>query len=477
MLGLSFTPTFNSLEVSRVATSQTKRVTTTRAYNGHRHADPIMLAYAGHMVTHQIRCGEPAVEREQEVIRVTLISQPKVDCNEDSDDSSDDHATSSKAEARHGSDEQQVFLTSIEPRSGFHFLSGSQAFSVVVSFDSEQHRLIDKSTPGDVQVGDVVKLEAGLLGLVSGAPCGQVVPVEIIADGEATSKNVKVAHCVIKARKALIVFNTRTLPALQGFPSHITKALLLPRDHLGIWLLGLSGNYAFAASLGKDFVSQLLQHGIFVLPGNDQLFACPFPVTPFVFKLQDLQQKRSNGSKWLSCKMLRRYSKEFELSCNHDFKAHLRCCGQYHAAKGGTWINDRLISLLHEIHTDSNIPIRMYAFELWDKQTGKLAAASFGLAIGAFFHDFSMCCLIKDRRSAGSILSKAIGALLTECGVQLWYWGCKIPYMSEYEKHGAEEIPRLEYYTMLRSAMLQELVMDPCTAISSGKAAIAAKRT
>merc|ERR1711988_2075845 len=100
------------------------------------------------------------------------------------------------------------------------------------------------------------------------------------------------------------------------------------------------------------------------------------------------------------------------------------------------------------------------------------AAASFGLSIGAFFHDFSMCCLIKDKRSAGAILSKAIGALLTDCGVSIWYWGCKIGYMADYEKHGAVEIPRREYYESIRVAMQQDMKLDPCTAISTGKCAI-----
>lgn len=451
MLGLSFTPTFNSLEVSRITTTQTKRVSTSSTYDARQYSDPVMKVYDGRMVTHQIRSEHLAAESEQEIIRVKLISRGVV-----------------------GSDDIEVLLTSSEPTSGFHFIGGAREFSVIVSFESQQSSLKDTTLPGDVQVGDVVQSE-GFVGQISGNPCGEVVPIEMITDGDAESKYVKVEHLVIKARKALVAFNTSTLPVLARIPAHVAKSLLLPRDQLGNWLIGLNGNYAYAASLGKDFVTQLLQHGLFVLPGDQQLFSCPFPIKPFVFKLQDLRQKRPHGNTWLSCKMLRRYGKEFELSCNNDFKEHLRRCGQYHAAKGGTWISDRLISLLHEIHMDTDNPIRVYAFELWDKQTGKLAAASFGLAIGAFFHDFSMCCLMKDRRSAGAILTKAIGALLTECGVLLWYWGCKVPYMTEYMKHGAEEISRLEYYTFLRRSMEQEMVSDPCGAISAGKSAISMK--
>merc|ERR1712039_818134 len=133
--------------------------------------------------------------------------------------------------------------------------------------------------------------------------------------------------------------------------------------------------------------------------------------------------------------MLKRYGKEFELSCNTDFRAHLRLCGQYHEERGGTWISEGLIDLLVQIHCHPGNDIQMYAFELWEKSTGQLVALSFGFGLGSFFHDFSMCCLVQDRRTCGAVLTKAIGAVLTECGFLDWYWGCKMPYMAEYEAH------------------------------------------
>ncbi|CAK0875027.1 unnamed protein product, partial [Prorocentrum cordatum] len=230
-------------------------------------------------------------------------------------------------------------------------------------------------------------------------------------------------------RGAVLAFNTRTLPN-PGVPDGVLRSLLLPRDTLGPWLLGLEGDYAYAASLDQSFVVRLLEHGLFVLPGDSQIFACPFPVKPYVFLL-DEGAARGTRSTWRSCKMLRRYGKEFELSCNRDFQGHLALCGRYHEERGGTWISDELIEVLARIHEDPGNGIRMFCFELWDKRTRELAAASFGLSIGTFFHDFSTCCLVRDRRSAGSILAKAVGALLEDCGVALWYWGCKIGYMAE----------------------------------------------
>eukprot|EP00747_Dinoflagellata_sp_TGD_P058692 gnl/TRDRNA2_/TRDRNA2_151235_c0_seq2.p1 gnl/TRDRNA2_/TRDRNA2_151235_c0~~gnl/TRDRNA2_/TRDRNA2_151235_c0_seq2.p1 ORF type:complete len:191 (-),score=17.80 gnl/TRDRNA2_/TRDRNA2_151235_c0_seq2:33-605(-) len=181
------------------------------------------------------------------------------------------------------------------------------------------------------------------------------------------------------------------------------------------------------------------------------------------------------GAHWRSSKMLRRHGKDFEMSCNTNFIGHLRRCAAYHEARGGTWISERLIKLLAHIHRDPTNRIRMYSFELWDKTSGELAAASFGFALGAFFHDFSMCCLVKDRRATGAVLSKTIGAVLTDVGVLDWYWGCKCAYMAEYEAHGAKEISRSLYYRRIRHASAQELKCDPGDAIAQGNAPIAGR--
>jgi len=371
----------------------------------------------------------------------------------------------------YGSDGVSEFtLNSPQPHGGFHFLQAGCCYSIIVNSAAASHVTREGDLTRDVQIGDIVKVDKGCLGRVSGQPSGGKIPVEVTMNDRATSRWVAQPCKRVCQGGAVFVFNTQTLPDLRnaGLPERISRCVVMPWDELGHWLLGLPGNYAYTASLDKRFVVALLEHGLFVLPGDDQLFACPFPVTPFIFRLQEAP----DGGTWCRCKMLRRYGQQFELSCNSNFEEHLKRCGAYHTACGGTWISERLISLLAEIGLDQANAVRVYAFELWDKMTGELAAASFGLAIGAFFHDFSMCCLVRDRRSAGSILSKAVGALLTDCGVLMWYWGCKVPYMAEYERHGAKEVPREEYYNGLREALGQKLRLDPCEAISSGKALI-----
>mmetsp|Transcript_37257 Transcript_37257/g.107610 ORF Transcript_37257/g.107610 Transcript_37257/m.107610 type:complete len:301 (+) Transcript_37257:1-903(+) len=280
---------------------------------------------------------------------------------------------------------------------------------------------------------------------------------------------------------ALVVFNFHTLPAPDGLPPRLSRDFLLPwHAPFGEWLLGVRGNYAYAASVESVFFAELLRHGFFILPTEGtQIFSCPFPRKPYVFKLQEpivrpgREQELAPGTTWRRCKMLRRYGGQFQISCNSSLRAHLQLCNDYHEARSGSWMSAQFIDAIMKIHEDSGNGIKVYGFELWEKSTGRLAAASFGLAIGTFFHDFSMCSLIKDRRSAGAILSKAIGALLTECGIQDWYWGCKSKYMADYEAHGAREISRGEYYARLRSAVRQSLPIDPEEALREGRAPIA----
>ena len=72
---------------------------------------------------------------------------------------------------------------------------------------------------------------------------------------------------------------------------------------------------------------------------------------------------------------------------------------------------------------------------------------AFGFTIGGVYQDYTMCTLMRDKRSCGSILTKVVGYILQEIGISIWYWGYKCEYMEEYCKHyGAKEIDRIEFY-------------------------------
>lgn len=374
---------------------------------------------------------------------------------------------------------------------GFHRLHAGRQYAIVVRLQRPVAAPLSADLPPP---GSVLCVGGRAFARVVGAPrqhrrfpllgpVEETIPVEVVDHERVVVAEVALSKASLvasggEAGETVVVINLRTL-ASPGLPPRVARNLLLPSHTLGPWLLGMGGNYAYAANLGKDFFAELLRHGLFVLPADSQIFSCPFPVEPFVFKLQESVSRRGRanplepGASWRRCKMLRRYGKEFELSCNADLAAHMRRCHEYHEAKGGSWMSPRFVDAMMEVHRDEGNGVKVYSFELWDRRTGELSAASFGLAIGSFFHDFSMCCLAQDRRSSGAILSKAIGALLADCGVSDWYWGCRAEYMKEYDAHGAQEISRAEYYARLRRAISEPLHMDPEDAVRQGLALIA----
>lgn len=377
----------------------------------------------------------------------------------------------------------QANLSSSEPVTGFHFLDCCSSCAILLSDDTGENDQC-QCAADQVRNGDFVYVTpkknvfsssslASDLGQVTSVD-GKSVTVEFLFQDGARSETVSQSRLQRVEHEGVLAFNTCTLAT--RLPSRVSRNLLFPGDVLGSWLLNLPGNYAYASSLDQNFVVRMFMHGLFVLPGDDTMFACPLPVTPYVFFLQEPTAKNIlPASSMRRSKMLRRYRNDFELSCNVDFPGHLSRCGAFHQTRGGTWISNPLVNLLVEIHRDPSNNIKMYAFELWDKKTGELVAVSFSLSIGSFVHDFSMSCLVRDRRAGGAVLSKAIGSLLSDCGAQLWYWGCKVPYMAEYEAHGAREIPRSDYYRRVQEAAAQPLRLDPAEAIRTGKAEIACR--
>lgn len=95
-----------------------------------------------------------------------------------------------------------------------------------------------------------------------------------------------------------------------------------PLDDVFEGFEGLSSDYVYG--LDRDWLGSLgplnhaLEHGLFLLHGNAQIFAMPFPREPFVFDLTPGGAKR-----WAAGKKTKRFAKEFQVSCNLDFRAHL----------------------------------------------------------------------------------------------------------------------------------------------------------
>ncbi|CAE8705355.1 unnamed protein product, partial [Polarella glacialis] len=130
-----------------------------------------------------------------------------------------------------------------------------------------------------------------------------------------------------------------------------------------------------------------------------------------------------------------------------DFAGALEKCRKYHVETNqSTWITPALITLLERFRTDPDAGVGVCCFELWEGH--ELAAATFSFLRGRVFHDFTMCTLLRDHRSAGHVLTKAVGHLIGVAGYTCWYWGFKNPYMAEYDSYGTYHLERPEFQAL-----------------------------
>ena len=128
---------------------------------------------------------------------------------------------------------------------------------------------------------------------------------------------------------------------------------------------------------------------------------------------------------------------------------------EFGGKEDGTWINNPFIDLVDECHrseSDDDI-LKFMTFELWERETKEIVAASFGYLIGSILCDFTFMTLKRDHRSCGSILTKVIGDVLESTGYDLWYCGFRLEYMTEYDKYGGKEISRREFDSVFESSI------------------------
>merc|ERR1712113_542864 len=188
---------------------------------------------------------------------------------------------------------------------------------------------------------------------------------------------------------------------------------------------------------------------------NEQVMLCPNPIQRQVI---DLRLRKN----WQKNKKLKKYKNDFYLSINYKFKYHFKMCQKYHTEKDeekaqnhGTWITDDLIDLLCEIHkgNENNFNfLQFLCFELWEKETNEIVAASFGYLTGSVLNDYTFMTLKRDHRSCGSILTKVIGDILSKCLYDLWNWGFRLDYMAEYDKYGGTQMNRTEFAKIMQNS-------------------------
>mmetsp|Transcript_53951 Transcript_53951/g.101173 ORF Transcript_53951/g.101173 Transcript_53951/m.101173 type:complete len:403 (+) Transcript_53951:35-1243(+) len=255
----------------------------------------------------------------------------------------------------------------------------------------------------------------------------------------------------------LVQQTLRTEAAGRGVPpwfaSHIPREMwrtyVGPEHVLGEWLGHCPEDMVWCYMPDDRFLRLLWRNACFTLPApHSPITQCPNPISRYCLDLTKAQP-------WLRSKKVRRFKADFRLTVNADYQKSFKLCEATHTeARRGTWITPGLIQSLDKCRQEDS-HVKVYSIELWEKSTGRLAAVIMALSVGDIFHDYTTATMIRDSRSAGAILTKVVGHLLTEAGYTLWYWGFKNPYMAEYDGGygGLEMNNGKEFWPRWRRAM------------------------
>eukprot|EP00933_Yihiella_yeosuensis_P071090 TRINITY_DN7928_c1_g1_i1.p1 TRINITY_DN7928_c1_g1~~TRINITY_DN7928_c1_g1_i1.p1 ORF type:complete len:385 (-),score=39.22 TRINITY_DN7928_c1_g1_i1:170-1324(-) len=217
-----------------------------------------------------------------------------------------------------------------------------------------------------------------------------------------------------------------------------------PEHELGPWVSGAPGDWMWTVEqqCSYEMISGIWRSGMFAL-FQQGLVLCPNPEKRFCLRVGPEEKC------WSSSKKLRRHAREFRLAMNTDFAGILERCRAYHVKEHkSTWITSNLIRLLDRFRQDADSGVDVCCFELWDKEKDELAAATFSFLRGKVFHDFTMCTLVRDHRSAGHVLTKALGHLAGMAGYTCWYWGFKTAYMEDYDSYGSHYLGRDDFQNL-----------------------------
>eukprot|EP00916_Digyalum_oweni_P004871 GHVL01008757.1.p1 GENE.GHVL01008757.1~~GHVL01008757.1.p1 ORF type:complete len:375 (+),score=45.39 GHVL01008757.1:23-1147(+) len=248
----------------------------------------------------------------------------------------------------------------------------------------------------------------------------------------------------------------------QFFEDSPERFYISSRHRMGKWIAQNKSNFLWAQCRNFEFICNVLRHGMFFNYMSREPYVILLnPVSRYCILL-------NKSVNWFNSKKSLKQSKGVRIAINTRMSEDLYMAQKYHTnIHHSTWLDDKTVSFLLRMHEEEVFNI--YCFELWIKKDNAyydlpyepptvtdsageewmLGACTFGYAIGRILHDFTACTLVRDRRSLGSLVTRAAGHVLCQAGFICWYWGFKLKYMKEYDKYGGQLMGREDFYEML----------------------------
>ena len=246
------------------------------------------------------------------------------------------------------------------------------------------------------------------------------------------------------------------------------------------------GDFCYTSVFHPRLLAQLMAEGF--LPIATQLNATPvnddntaylllpkLHVERCVIRLQSIQSSNNNNNN--SCdlhiaKSVRKKAKRFTFTINQDFDAVIAGCRHQHGSH--CWLYPPLVTAFaamfhetnhtatsngstnhnhtnhhHHHHTTANVltadgvlvacPVRLYSMEVWNADTGALAAGELGYTVNGIYTSLTGFAA---QDSAGSVQLVTLGSLLRQHGFVWWDLGMEMDYKRQL---GAKLMPRDEF--------------------------------
>jgi Leu/Phe-tRNA-protein transferase len=256
------------------------------------------------------------------------------------------------------------------------------------------------------------------------------------------------------------------------------------------------GDYYISHSFDTRLIVQLMAEGFVPLVGGGG--SCLMPrlhKQRCVVRLNGVgesvdgasnEHTSSNATHHVS-RTTRKKSKRYELSINTSFDGVIAACHEQH---GVNWLYPNIVKafrtihqasvktsggsmqalLMENAHSTTTTPLRLYSIELWNTETGTLAAGELGYSVGSIYTSLTG---FSSENHAGSIQLAVLKKLLVQCGFDYWDLGGGMEYKFRY---GAEMMERDEFVKVVRECRGEakcKVLQVGCGGSSTGRRASA----
>jgi Leu/Phe-tRNA-protein transferase len=177
-------------------------------------------------------------------------------------------------------------------------------------------------------------------------------------------------------------------------------------------------------------------------------------------------------------KQVRKKSKRYNISINRSFDEVVVACQHQHGEH--CWLYPPLVTAFRAIHklskslstkTDDaavgvgdgvstttihgqRVPVRLFSIELWNAETGKLAAGELGYTVGTIYTSLTG---FSNEDTAGSIQLATLGTLLHQNGFTTWDLGMEMAYKVAL---GSRLVPRDEFVKLVHESRLTDVRLE-----------------